>query len=88
MVKHVDNPTDAKKVGRSILSEWIGFLWLPPNLATLSFWSRNQHGLCALLAAFRSGRMETAFLDSSGAAGTLLEEADGSNKCPGPKKGP
>lgn len=32
--------------------------------------------------------METAFLDSSGAAGTLLEEADGSNKCPGPKKGP
>lgn len=32
--------------------------------------------------------METAFLDSSWEAGTLLEEADGSNNCPGPRKVP
>lgn len=32
--------------------------------------------------------METAFLDASGTAGTLLEEANESNNFPGPKKGP
>lgn len=51
MIKLVDNPAHGKKVCGTILNEWIGFLWLPPNLAKLSFWSRNQHRLGALPAA-------------------------------------
>lgn len=70
------------------MNERIGFLWLPPNLANLSFWSRNQNYLWSLLTAFRLERSETAFLDSTGAAGTLPEGADGSDNSLGPRKEP
>lgn len=53
-------PTDAKEVCGNTWNEWIGFLRLPPDLAELGFWSRGQHCLWALPAAFRSGRMEAA----------------------------
>lgn len=87
MVELVDNPTHAKQVCRIIGNEWIGFLWLPPNRAELSFWSSTSAVSRPYLQLSGQGGMEAAFLDPTGAAGTVLEEANRSDDRPGPEKG-
>lgn len=87
-VKRVDNPTDAKKVCGSILYMdglvSCGCLQTRPS-------SASGAGISAVsvpyLQHLGQEGVETAFFNSW-AARTLLEEADRSNNCPDPRKGP
>lgn len=90
MVKLVDNSMDGKKACGTLLNKGIGFLGSLHTWPSLASGIRMSISLCPTPQHLGQGGTETAFSNSTGAVGTLLEEADGgwgAHDCPGPRQG-